>query len=257
LNPVHANYSRLVITILTLWVCLGMLGVLSTSASESGSFREQFGLPGDPEPVLEEVLSRDEFKPDPNEEYWKNIEEALGEMLRRILKWIFDRFPEIELDGEHTILDLLWIVVKALLIGFCILCLVYVAKHGLDYFLKRSGAARSGDVPDRREPYKNSLQLAELARSAADRNDYGLAVILMFRSVLARLDEQDLITHHPGRTNREILRAVSSNPSLARALSGMVPLFNRVRYGNAHCDRAQYERFMALCRDLTEGTAIQ
>jgi hypothetical protein len=57
------------------------------------------------------------------------------------------------------------------------------------------------------------------------------AVILFFRATVARLTERGLLLDDRSRTNREHLRDLRRREREAKALSAVIPGFERVRYG--------------------------
>jgi hypothetical protein len=93
-----------------------------------------------------------------------------------------------------------------------------------------------------------------IALKSAEQGNYRDALISMFRYVLLWLDERGRLSLHQVKTNREVLESLGRDQPLRNALGEMIPVFNRVRYGNYPCDKHDYEKFLTLCSRVDGGT---
>ena len=237
------------------FVIAGLVGMSNLSAAEDLStdeFRTRYDLPKDPKTVLEGILARDEFKN--QEESWiVQAQRLMWETFIRALKWIFNRLPGIDLhlddDIGQTILDVQLIAILALVAGLLVwvfVRLVIARRHRIQII-----------DPALDHPLSKSLGSSEaraVALKMAEQGDYRGALVHLFRYVLCRLDEQGKLTVGPGKTTREVLAGIPDEEPLRAPLAEMIPIFNRVRYGDADCGRLDYERFRALSRTATERT---
>jgi hypothetical protein len=228
-----------------------LLTAVSSADPSSGAFEERFGLPSSPEKVLEEVLSREEFRKSPAQELWERILERADEIVRALLRRLAESLSG--LGSSDSDLDVLWTIAASVLIGCAVVLFTYALLKIFRYLLdlNSSTSRESYDVPG---PEKGSLgldQLLERARAAAAGGNYGEAVIRLFRYVLLRLDEGGRVALHPGRTAREILNGMSADDAARPTLGKMVPIFNRVRYGKRVCTKAEFDRFTDLVARIT------
>jgi hypothetical protein len=243
---------------LFIMILASMLPVLFVAGSSGEdqsprAFQERFGLPASPEKVLEEVLSGAEFQKSPLQDLWERILQRAGEMIRAALRWLFDRASG--LGPIDTSADTLWTIAMCLLIG-SVAVLFFYALMKLGQFLlgRRSSVTINGDGVPRSDSEALGLdQLRERARSASAAGNYGEAVIYLFRFALLWLDGGGRVALHPGKTNREILESMRADDAVRPTLGAMIPLFNRVRYGNRICTKAEYDGFTDLFSRVTEG----
>ena len=218
------------------------------------SFSAQFNLPRDPESVLHEILSRSEFQEGLRETLWDRIEKRLEQALIAILTWIAQKLgsmmgSELNFDPHP-----LWRVGEGLLIGAAILLAITLATPLFEFLRDRMGAPAQPAAPRAEMPvYVSGSKLREEAIRMALAGDYRGAVILLFRSVLVRLEEEGKISHHTGKTNREILRSIPEDSGVRQTVQHLVPVFDGVCYGKAPCGKEEYERFLGLCTRLIQG----
>lgn len=220
--------------------------------SASAPFAGQFNLSQDPESVLREVLSRSEFDVPSEETRWDRIKKTIDEIIETIIAWLLEKLKGIDPEGFDP--NPFWRVGEGLLIGAAILLAFILAD-----IVYRSVRARRGDrygaIPSaHRVPlYLSSRQLRDMARESAENGDYRMGLILLFRAVVLGLEEEGKIAHHGGKTNWEIVRSISGDGLVRESVRQLVPIFNRVFYGEVPCGREDYERFRRLCGRVTEG----
>ena len=219
------------------------------AGSSVDPFVERFDLPSAPEPVLKEVLSREEFRESPVQPIIDRIREWAADLLRRAFHWIFSRIPDLPRIESDA--DVLWMILAGLLIGTAALPLFFLVKFLIRLLLRKTWKKDRGGPESEEAGTARSGELRAEATAQAERGNYRRALILLFRFALAWLDEAGRLTVHHSRTNREILESVRSEEPLRESLGEMIPVFNRVRYGDGPCDKADYERFLTLCRRVT------
>ena len=96
---------------------------------------------------------------------------------------------------------------------------------------------------------KGAMQKAQTLSSAGD---YRNAVRYLYLSSLLLLDEQGMLRYDRSRTNREVLRSVSSKPELAVPLHDVIDVFDRVWYGFEALDDKTYQTYVGRVDDLRE-----
>jgi len=220
-----------------------------SAAESSDAFRERFNLPADPEPLLQRILSTDEFKEQPTQSLLERLEQWAKELLLRALKWLVDRMPS---SGPLLIPKRsIWYVVAGLILAALLIFVIAVAIRILPLHRRRiindTGPA---DTPIEEVEPLSSRETWDLAIRLAEHADYSEAIVYMFRSVLLWLDEQGKLAFHPSKTNRELLAGVGKNAEPRQTFAKMIPVFDRVKYGGVQCDQLEYERFLALCRGI-------
>jgi hypothetical protein len=252
-HRIKISCMPLIVTGLVL-VSLLISPISSFAETTTDSFVKRMRLPRVPEPVLEDVLSREEFR----QPWVDSITEAFNtwllEIVERVLTWLSRRIPRlgpIEADWDF------WgLTTEILMIIIAVIVAVFAARFLIKLIVSRISRKRTPDSTTTAEHVefvsagKSWKQALELGRQGK----YREGLIQLFRSVLAWLDESGRLPVREDRTNREILESVPDSGALRSALKEMIPIFNRVRYGNAECDRAVYERFLALCRRTTDRT---
>jgi hypothetical protein len=90
------------------------------------------------------------------------------------------------------------------------------------------------------------------AQTLSSQGDYRNAVRYLYLSSLLILDEQGLLRYDRSRTNREYLRSVSSKPQLAKPLSDVIDVFDRVWYGFEPVDEQAYRNYVEHVEELRE-----
>lgn len=225
--------------------------LISLASASEDHFRDKYNLPRSPEPVLKEILSRPEFKEDAAHSLIERLWNQLQEELIRLLARIFRRLPlpegyKFPQNVGRTLVTVMLLGSAGLLAVFVLIRIFHLARRKRAPSENNSSAAQLGEpgIPGSGECRAEALRLAE-------KGNYSQALIHLFRSALLRLKEKGFLSFHKGKTNREILESI--NDDLLRGIiAEMIPSFNQVRYGNASCDRLEYERFLGLCLRLTE-----
>ena len=233
-------------------MCAGFSAARAASVSDE-EFRRQLALPHEPHSLLNEILARDEFAERPPS-LIAQLRQFAREALIRIVKWVLQHLPQLgPLDLDEDVGQFL---LDAQLIGVVAIAGAFVAWVLMRFLSRRRARVRmilqapehvESDVRGSSEAYSTALKMA-------DKGNYRDGLVYLFRYVLLWLDENGRFSIGPGKTNREVLRSIPPSEPIRAAVAEMIPLFNGVRFGNAPCDRADYEHFQDLCRRVTDRT---
>lgn len=244
-------YHKLLLLLCLVSVIVLAHGEVNATPVSGDEFREKLNLPQDPKITLEEILSRDEFTN--QEESWIiKAKRWLWTTSLEFLEWVLQRLPSLEpLDIDDDVGQL---ILNALMVGVLVIFAAFIGWVILRLLSAKKARFRIVQ-PEAESAEPEFLGSAE-ARSTALRNgeqgNYRDGLIYLFRYVLLWLDETGRLTLGPGKTNREVLTSISSEGTLKDLLLEMVPVFNRVRYGDVPCGKADYERFQDLCFRVVE-----
>jgi hypothetical protein len=224
------------------------LAACPARASEN-DFQEKYNLPKSPDTLLKEILSRPEFQEDETQSFIDRQLERLYRELARLFARILKSLPAVESPQIDERVGRT--IIKMILVGAAGLLVLYVLARVFSLVAKRRLFSDTDSQTP--EPGKHGLTGSrnswDHALMLAEKADYGEALINLFRFAVLKLDEQGILLFHSRKTNREILESIKSDP-LREIVGEMVPSFNRVRYGEASCDRLEYEHFLGLCRRL-------
>jgi hypothetical protein len=197
--------------------------------------------PGDLDP-LKKILARPEFQWDEGQAV-----EAPG-WLNRIFDAIASFTDRIVFALANMIVQArtLFIVVGSVLFA---LILFYISR-----LLSRSlaGNAQLAEEDVEGEGIVTSKGALQRAQALSMQGDYRNAVRFLYLSSLLVLDEEGLLRYDRSRTNREVLRSVSSRPELADPLREVIEVFDRVWYGFEPVDEQTYQSYLEHVDDLRE-----
>jgi hypothetical protein len=93
--------------------------------------------------------------------------------------------------------------------------------------------------------------LAQAGTLAAG-GDYRAAIRYLYLSTLLLLDERRLLRYDRSLTNREVLGQVAGDEALVERLRPVVEEFDRVWYGFAPVDEAEYEDYQRQIEQVRE-----
>lgn len=243
---------RLLLSSFVILLIVLLIPVSSSTQSSVNSFQDRFDLSQDPDALLEKILAAREFQEVPGQSLFDSVLEWLEHAVRKALAWIVDRlqlFETVEGDGNPFAL-----ILAGLLIAAVGIFLLFAAVRLLSFLHVRRRKERSDSLQAQAEGRRvsKSGEARTQALKAAEAGNYPLALVFLFHFTILWLAEEGRLSFHPGKTNREILESLDTSEPSRECLAAMVPLFNRVRYGKAPCDRNDYERFLALCHRVTE-----
>jgi hypothetical protein len=184
------------------------------------------GRPPDPAvfAALDAVLAQPEFQPAQRDP----VDSFIGDLLHRLLNLpIEDRQIRVNLVAVGGTL-LVLAVLGALIYNLWRM----VAPH--------TALPVAGDQAGERLSARGAL--AQAGTLAAG-GDYRAAIRYLYLSTLLLLDERRALRYDRSLTNREVLAQIASDEALVERLRPVVDEFDRVWYGFAPVDEAEYEEY--------------
>lgn len=185
--------------------------------------------------ALDDVLSRHEFSP-ARQSNW----------FQRILEWMGGFFGWLGELGESSP-SLFWL----LLVGCLVLLLLLVAHLAWSVrrgFFTGTGKLRKEKAPERRD--RLSLTYWEEAGRRAALMDFTEAIRFLFLSLVYRFDERGRVNFQQAYTNREYLALFMDRPPVYDQLKVFVDTLDDYWYGQRGTDQGRYENCLALYREL-------
>ena len=193
------------------------------------------GRPPDPAvfAALDAVLARPEFQPArPNP-----LDSFISDLLRRLLN--------MPIRGGQIGVDLVSILGTLL---------VLAVLGTLIYNLWRTVAPPTEVVAEGSQAGERLSARGALAQAGtlAAGGDYRAAIRYLYLSTLLLLDERRTLRYDRSLTNREVLRQVAGDEALVERLRPVVEEFDRVWYGFAPVDAAEYEDYQRQIEQVRE-----
>ncbi len=218
-------------------------------------FREMLGLPVDPESVLRDVLSRDEFRESPVRSLIDRLNELIFSGIQHILSWIAKHWPHFgPIKGDYEFLwTILGSVFYGVILALAIATAVFLFQRVILPRLRQKRTKVSTEVDDAKDHALSKSPTRDEALKLALEGQYRDALIQLFRFVLIQLHERGVLRLHPSWTNREILLEIAETQPFKEPLSEMTAHFNAVRYGGTACNKTDFERFLGLAEEITRG----
>lgn len=218
-------------------------------------FRDMLGLPVDPESVLRDVLSRDEFRESPVRSLIDRLNELIYSGIQHILSWIARHWPHFgRVTGDY---ELFWTILGSLfyglILGLVLVGVVLLVQRVILPFVRRKRTRISPEVARTARVASRDSPSREEALKMALNGQYRDALMQLFRFVLVQLHERGVVKLHPSWTNREILREIPATQPVKAPLSAMTVQFNAVRYGGMACNKTDFDRFLGLAEQITRG----
>jgi hypothetical protein len=191
---------------------------------------------------LKEILARPEFQ-------WTKAQAPQNpEWLQRILDFIdrvMDRIAYGVQNGVYY--GRVPLIIAAVIVFF--LSLYFIARNLSRNLVREAELAAENGEDDALLTSKGAMQRAQALSS---QGDYRTAVRYLYLSSLLILDEHGVLRYDRSRTNREYLRSVSSKPELAKPLSDVIDVFDRVWYGYDSVDEETYQSYLKHVDELRE-----
>jgi hypothetical protein len=191
---------------------------------------------------LKKILARPEFQWDQGRTmempaWLGNIFDAITKFTDRIVFAIVN----LLVQGRS-----IFIVVGSILFTLILLYISRLLSRNL------AGNAQLGAQGEEGEGIVTSQGALQRAQALSSQGDYRTAVRFLYLSSLLVLDEQGLLRYDRSRTNREVLRSVSSRPDLADPLRDVIDVFDRVWYGYEPVDEQTYQAYREHVEELRE-----
>jgi hypothetical protein len=191
---------------------------------------------------LREILTRPEFQ-------WEEVQmSTTPSWVDNLLNLFFNFMERIAFRVRNTVYyGRVPLIIAAVLLF--LFSLFYISRSlSRDLVREAQLAAEGGDGGE----ILTSNRAMQRAQTLSGQGDYRNAVRYLYLSSLLILDEQGLLRYDRSRTNREYLRSVSSKPQLAKPLSDVIDVFDRVWYGFEPVDEQSYRTYVEHVEELRE-----
>ena len=190
---------------------------------------------------LRRILARPEFQ-------WQEAQPARNPAwLQRILDAFADFMERLAYGVQNGVYYGRVPLIAAGVIVF-LLSLFFLTRN-LSRSLVREADLANGNSDDILLTSQGAMQKAQTLSS---QGDYRNAVRYLYLSSLLILDENGVLRYDRSRTNREYVRSVSSKPGLAKPLSDVIEVFDRVWYGFDSVDDVTYQSYVKHVDELRE-----
>jgi hypothetical protein len=191
---------------------------------------------------LKEILARPEFQ-------WTQAQAPQNpEWLQRILDAIVKLMDRLAYGVQNGVYYGRVPLIMATVLLF-IVSLYFIARNLSRNLVREAELAAENGDDDALLTSKGAMQRAQTLSS---QGDYRTAVRYLYLSSLLILDEHGVLRYDRSRTNREYLRSVSSKPELAKPLSDVIDVFDRVWYGFDSVDDETYQSYVKHVDELRE-----
>lgn len=206
-----------------------------------------FAIPVDPDSPEAQRWLNEELAKSPYQAARPSWLDQLAKIITDWINSLVNGLGSVQVPGAGTALNL---VVGAMVI---VLLVVAFLVFGLPRLNRRS--AVTGELFGE-DDARDAASLRRDAERAAESGDYTTAITELFRALARRLDERTLVSFFPGSTARDVaVRAGQVFPDAAGPLLDAARAFDAVRYLDAVGTAAQWERLVALERELRSARA--
>ena len=192
--------------------------------------------------ALTRVLARPEFAyatvaPPPRFVQW------LDRQWERVMRAVGRFLPDWTLDIPVGVARAVAVIGVAVLAAAVALTLMRVAGE------LTADSALDGEDDGFGTPLTADAALRRAQEFSAG-GDYRTAVRYLYLSSLLLLEQHGVLRYDRALTNREVLRRVAHDPTLAAVLQDVVDVFDRVWYGYQPLDEVTYQRYAAAVDTL-------
>jgi HAMP domain-containing protein len=149
------------------------------------------------QPAYHEAESTSEAQP--KKTWWQLFIEWLAGLFDKLFGGLYSVAVNVPWIGQVIV----WVTLTILAVA-----VIFVATRLARYLMERRRASRDDDSGDLLDQPVPADELAQAAHAAAARGDYALAISLLFRAALRRLDAGGIIDYDAARTAGEYRRAV-------------------------------------------------
>jgi hypothetical protein len=206
----------------------------------------QPGTASDPDAAqtaLDEVLARDEFRPEPvddeSQSLWQRFLGRVNDIITSFFEWLDGILGGSSGEGSplSIALALIGVLVVVGIVVFAVRSVRESMTPGVTRLLEGS--------PE--EHYTSAEARAEAERLFAA-GDYRAALRMLYLATLIRWEEAGRLRFDRSLTNREVVARVTlhGDAMLLEQLSPLVERFDRVWYGGAPCTSSDYSSFASL-----------
>jgi hypothetical protein len=184
--------------------------------------------------------------------WWWNLTRTLWQWWYAFWNWLRSLFPAPKHVEPATQPSFVWL--KVLFISALVAALLAAA-----ILVWRAFKNRPKPIPDDTEIGDEELfllppdELRQRAARFAGEGNYREALRYLYISMLMLMDARGVWQYDINRTNWEHIALLSrekKRPELVLPLQEMTRRFDRVRYGNADCDNADWDKFQHTYGEL-------
>ncbi len=199
------------------------------------------------------VLPPEETESGPS--FWGRLVNWIAEAWEGMADWLGQIRWEGELFGYRFAISLyhVLLLVLALLVAWLVVRLLrrwysaYLAQQQPQQQVERSGQG----APERIDQLPvavptGSAGLWELVQQAVEQKQFSRAIVFLYSYLLLRLDQQGRIRLEKGRTNRQYLRQLRSDPQLQRWMARIVAAFEEVFFGHRELEAEAFQQCWEL-----------
>jgi hypothetical protein len=201
--------------------------------------------------LLDDVLARDEFQPEPDEDESPSIMSRILGWVNRQVESFFSWLDDIlsGQGGEGSPASVALAVIGVLAIVGIVAFAVRSVRESMTPGVTRLGEGHA------EEHYTSAQARAEAERLFAA-GEYRAALRLLYLATLIRWEEAGRLRFDRSLTNREVVGRVTlqGDAALLEQLTPLVDRFDRVWYGGAPCTSADYTSFAALADRAWEAS---
>lgn len=187
-----------------------------------------------------DLLQRELSKPEYN---------APENWIQRIVDWVFEQLNNLlnVVPGSGWLSGLLVVLVLAIVM----VAIVFATR----YRLRARGLRGAPAAAVLDDATRTAADYRTRARRAAEASDWDSCLLDSYRALTASAGERTLLDNAPTRTAHEVADRLAI-PFVERAddLRWAADAFDRVRYGEISCEKAEAERVRDLERSIQRAT---
>lgn len=192
--------------------------------------------------TLDDVLARDEFQPEPEDDSESIGQRILG-AVNDLFTWFFESLDQLlggsggEGSPASVVLAILGVAVVVGIVAFAVRSVRQAMTPGVTRLAEGN--------PE--EHYTSAQARAEAERLFAG-GEYRAALRLLYLATLIRWEEAGRLRFDRSLTNREVVARVNlqGDAALLEQLTPLVDRFDRVWYGGAPCTSDDYASFARM-----------
>lgn len=209
-------------------------------------------VPSNAQAIIKQLENTNQIRTGPTwfQQIWLDFHKWRIQMLERFTSWLNRLFPAAAARVPRQ-LDPVWIQIVFFVAVAALLALIGY----LIYRVIETRKLTEQERPFAFSPEDSALlqlspnELRQRAQNFAERDEFREALRHLYIALLLTLDEREVWSYDPRRTNREHIAALESQTqsdllsALITSLSAATWRFDRVRYGHAPCTRLDWDAF--------------
>ncbi len=180
-----------------------------------------------------QILAQDKYRiEERGPAWWLRPLAAAARLLEKLLKRLFEARDTVY--AAYPVLY--WMVVMFLaLLALGLLLHIYLSLTGMFADGRVRGRPTAVQLPPRHSP--NALRA--MARQAAERGEFGRAIVYLYMAILAYLDRRGLIAFSTADTNHQVLRRLAGDRDLVGRLEPLTNTVDAISYGSHAASEAE------------------